>query len=140
MVKRLVVLESPYAGEINRNIQYARVCVKDSLDRGEAPIRGHLLYTQTGILDDTNHFEHCLGIRAGHEWYRVADACVVYIDYRDQYGHAAGNQCGHREWSSAGVQTPSVNLIFSHTQYVHVMEQCIMDMDILFVDARARGV
>lgn len=47
-----VILESPYAGEIDRNIRYARACVRDSLLRGESPIASHLLYTQSGILDD----------------------------------------------------------------------------------------
>ena len=47
-----VILESPYSGDINRNIQYARMCVRDSLMRGEAPIASHLLYTQEEILND----------------------------------------------------------------------------------------
>lgn len=43
---RLVILESPYAGNIEKNVAYARACVRDSLSRGEAPIASHLLYTQ----------------------------------------------------------------------------------------------
>ena len=53
---RLVIVESPYAGDIETNVKYARRCVKDSLMRGEAPIASHLLYTQEGILDDTTPF------------------------------------------------------------------------------------
>ena len=34
---RLVVLESPYAGDVARNVRYARACLRDSLLRGEAP-------------------------------------------------------------------------------------------------------
>ena len=49
---RLVIIESPFAGNIEENIKYARECVRDSLLRGEAPIASHLLYTQEGILDD----------------------------------------------------------------------------------------
>ena len=44
-----VILESPYAGDIERNVKYARMAVRDSLSRGEAPIASHLLYTQEGI-------------------------------------------------------------------------------------------
>ena len=33
---RLVILESPYAGDIERNVAYARACLRDSLLRGEA--------------------------------------------------------------------------------------------------------
>lgn len=28
-----VILESPYAGDIERNVNYARLCIKDSLNR-----------------------------------------------------------------------------------------------------------
>lgn len=41
MVK--VILESPYAGDVEKNIEYARLCLKDSLLRGESPIASHLL-------------------------------------------------------------------------------------------------
>lgn len=46
---RIVVLESPYAGDIERNTNYARDCMRDSILRGEAPIASHLIYTQAGI-------------------------------------------------------------------------------------------
>ena len=48
----LVVLESPFAGNVEMNIHYARACMADCLARGEAPFASHLLYTQPGILDD----------------------------------------------------------------------------------------
>lgn len=48
----LVIIESPYAGDVERNIEYARRRVRDSPARGEAPIASHLLYTQPGIPDD----------------------------------------------------------------------------------------
>jgi len=76
-----VILESPYAGNIRRNIKYARACVKDSLSRGEAPIASHLLYTQKSILNDKVKEERELGIRAGLAWRSVADKHVFYTDY-----------------------------------------------------------
>lgn len=39
-----VVLESPYSGDIKGNTKYARMALRDSLARGEAPIASHLLY------------------------------------------------------------------------------------------------
>jgi len=72
-----VIIESPYAGDVEKNIDYARKCVKDSLSRGEAPIASHLLYTQPGILDDN---ERKLGIAAGLEWLEVADIHAFYVD------------------------------------------------------------
>jgi len=76
----LVALESPYAGDIDKNVEYARQCVADSLVRGEAPIASHLLYTQPGILDDTVPAERKLGIEAGLLWARHADYAVFYTD------------------------------------------------------------
>lgn len=74
-----VIIESPYAGDVKRNLEYARMCLKDSLKRGEAPIASHLLYTQ--ILDDNVLEQRLSGIDAGLEWLSVADLHVFYIDY-----------------------------------------------------------
>jgi hypothetical protein len=76
-----VILESPYAGDIERNVNYARMAVRDSLSRGEAPIASHLLYTQDGILNDNNEHERSWGIDAGLAWKEVAQKHVFYIDY-----------------------------------------------------------
>lgn len=77
---RRVILESPYQGDVDRNVQYARAAVRDSLMRGEAPIASHLLYTQDDILDDTIPSERQLGIDAGHAWMEAAEAVVFYVD------------------------------------------------------------
>lgn len=77
---KLVIIESPYAGDIDANVAYARSCVRDALTRGEAPIASHLLYTQPGILDDQIPSERHLGIDAGLAWRRVAEKTVVYTD------------------------------------------------------------
>ncbi|MBD8556887.1 hypothetical protein IFT84_20465 [Rhizobium sp. CFBP 8762] len=77
---RLVILESPYAGDVLTNETYGRECLRDCLRRGEAPIASHLLYTQPGVLDDDVPDERALGIAAGLAWGRVADATVVYTD------------------------------------------------------------
>ena len=74
------IVESPYAGEVEVNIEYARACVRDCLLRGEAPIASHLLHTQEGILRDGVPEERALGIAAGLAWAQVADAMVVYTD------------------------------------------------------------
>lgn len=78
--RRLVIVESPYAGDVEANVAYARACVRDSLARGEAPIASHLLYTQPGILDDDIPEERQWGIDAGLAWRVVADASAVYTD------------------------------------------------------------
>lgn len=79
-VVRLVVIESPYAGDVEANVAYARRAVADSLARGEAPIASHLLYTQPGILDDLNPLERAQGISAGLAWSCKADFAAFYVD------------------------------------------------------------
>src|SRR5262245_43397342 len=77
---RRVILESPYAGDVDANVAYARRCVRDCLDRGEAPIASHLLFTQPDVLHDGVPEERELGIAAGLAWLDVADAMVLYVD------------------------------------------------------------
>jgi hypothetical protein len=95
---RLVIVESPYAGDVDANVEYARQCVRDSLSRGEAPIASHLLYTQPGILDDLKADERQWGIDAGLAWRAVAQASVVYTDRGItkgmEYGIAAAKASG----------------------------------------------
>jgi hypothetical protein len=76
---RRVVLESPLAGDVERNVAYAKAALLDSLKRGEAPIASHLLYPQ--VLDDTNLIERKAGMEAGHAWIVVAEAMAVYEDH-----------------------------------------------------------
>jgi hypothetical protein len=95
---RLVILESPFAGDVEANIEYARACLRDSLARGEAPIASHLLYTQPGVLDDDIPEERSWGIDAGLAWRRVAEGSVVYTDLGIskgmEYGIAAARDAG----------------------------------------------
>lgn len=96
---KLVILESPYAGDIEANIEYARRAVRDSLLRGEAPIASHLLYTQPGILRDEVPEERAHGINAGLAWRKVAQASVVYTDL----GISSGMEYGIAAATAAGV-------------------------------------
>ena len=95
---RRVIVESPYAGDIDANVAYARRCVRDSLLRGEAPIASHLLYTQPGVLRDEVTEERQHGIDAGLAWRSVAEASVVYTDRGIstgmKYGIAAAEKAG----------------------------------------------
>ena len=80
-MNKLVIIESPYAGDVEKNIKYARLCMRDSFLRGEYPFASHLLYTQEDILNDNLCDERELGINAGLEWGKFADKTVVYTDY-----------------------------------------------------------
>lgn len=95
MMRRLVVIESPYAGRVpawvpwpfrglverwrrRSNVRYARRCMRDSLDRSEAPYASHLFYTQ--VLDDNVMAERALGITCGFAWAQHAELRAVYCD------------------------------------------------------------
>lgn len=90
-----VILESPYAGHVDFNTQYARKCIRDCLLRGESASASHLLFTQKGILDDGVKEERELGIKAGLAWVESSDYTVVYCDL----GISRGMKQGIREAS-----------------------------------------
>ena len=73
-----VIIESPYSGDVVSNMHYLDACMRDSLERGEAPFASHLIYTK--YLDDTKEEERNKGIHAGFAWGSVADFVAVYID------------------------------------------------------------
>jgi hypothetical protein len=106
-----VVLESPYAGNVEANVAYARAAVRDSL-RGESPIASHLLYTQPGILSDGVPDERQLGIEAGLAWRFVAEASVVYQDL----GITPGMRRGIEAAETAGIPVEYRNLASFRTQ------------------------
>lgn len=78
---KTIILESPFAGEVERNLAYVRECMRWALTRGMSPFASHALYTQPGVLDDNDPDERKLGIAAGLEWRRVADLSVFCVRY-----------------------------------------------------------
>lgn len=80
MSTKIVIVESPYAGDIATNIAYARACLRDCLLRGEAPFASHLLYTQPGVLCDEDAEERAMGIARGFEFHGVAAVHAFYVD------------------------------------------------------------
>lgn len=94
-----VVIESPFAGDVERNLRYVRAAMHDCLLRGEAPYASHALYTQPGVLDDNDSEERELGIRAGFVYRSLCSKTVVYEDLGIstgmKYGIAHAEQMGH---------------------------------------------
>lgn len=88
LMKPLVIIESPYAGDVKRNEDYAKRCMHDSLMRGEAPFLSHVLYTQ--CLNDTIPEDRKLGMEAGWAWIKVSDKTIVYEDYGISKGMQEG--------------------------------------------------
>jgi hypothetical protein len=75
-----VLVESPFAGDVERNTRYLRACLRDCLTRGEAPFASHAIYTLPGVLDDNTPAERQLGIEAGLLIGARMDKTVVYTD------------------------------------------------------------
>lgn len=87
-----VVIESQVAeseAQVERNIEYAKACIEDSLERGEAPFSPQLLYTRYSNLRERNYEGHSYeqslirrhrGTFCGYEWGKRADAVAVYVD------------------------------------------------------------
>lgn len=73
-----VILESPYAGQVQRNKAYLQLCILDCLARGESPFASHQMFTEA--LDDSVAEERALGIAAAGPWFETAKRVVVYSD------------------------------------------------------------
>jgi hypothetical protein len=87
-----VAIESPYAGDVERNRAYLRFCMADCLRRGEAPFASHGLYTQDDVLDDNIPAERTRGIATGFAWAEVAQKRVAYVDLGTSDGMRFGYQ------------------------------------------------
>jgi hypothetical protein len=77
---KIVIVESPFAGDVERNLRYVRAAMRDCLLRGEAPFASHALYTQPGVLRDDVPAERQQGIEAGFRFRAMAHKTVVYTD------------------------------------------------------------
>lgn len=74
----IVIVESPYAGDIDANVDYARAACRDAYERGEVPFASHLFYTQ--FLDDRVPIERLAGIECGYAMWWNATKIVFYVD------------------------------------------------------------
>lgn len=86
-----VILESPYAGEVETNRLYALACLRDMFNRQEAGFASHLLYPR--FLQKYNARERAEGISAGQVWIPVAQKLVVYTDLGVSSGMEIGIRC-----------------------------------------------
>lgn len=85
-----VLIESPYAGDVERNLRYLRAAMRDCLKRGEAPYASHAIYTQPGVLNDNDPEERELGMRAGWAYLEAVDLVVAYCDLGTSSGMLRG--------------------------------------------------
>lgn len=98
----LVILESPFrSGGSSRKKglykAFLAACVKDSLDRGEAPFASHGFYPQW--LDDSDPVQRDKGIACGLTWGLKADLIAVYVNL----GITHGMDLGRAYYAAAGI-------------------------------------
>lgn len=113
---RKVIIESPYAGDTYGNTQYLKRCLRDSIDRGEAPIASHLIYPF--VLREDLKDQRNLGIQLGFEWWSAADRICFYIDKGYSSGMLAAQERATRlgiPWEERElVTTPGRFLLYSN--------------------------
>ena len=61
---KLVYIASPYAGEVEKNIEFAKTACRYAMEQNCTPIAVHLLYPQ--FMDDNNPAERKLGMSFGN--------------------------------------------------------------------------
>jgi len=67
---KLVYIASPYAGDVEQNVRFAKAACRYAIEQGVTPIAVHLLYPQ--LLDDGIPAEREAGLKMGR---RVLEAC-----------------------------------------------------------------
>lgn len=108
---KLVLIESPYAGNVQLNLAYLRAAMRDCLLRGEAPYASHAMYTQDGVLDDDLPDERSLGIEAGLAWGAMAQKTVVYTDLGMSRGMVFGISRARREGREVEYRTLPADVV-----------------------------
>ena len=85
---KLVSIQSPYAGDPERNTAYARRALTDSLSRDEAPFASHLLYTQ--VIDESSRGA---ALQCDHAFLAKCDLVAFYMDL----GFSPGMHLAHQK-------------------------------------------
>ena len=68
---KLVYIASPYSGDVERNVAFAKAACRYAMNQGVTPIASHLLYPQ--MLDDGVPEERksgCVEVNCLQEWSR----------------------------------------------------------------------
>lgn len=77
----IVFVQSPYAGDVDLNVAYAKLACVDAMRRGETPFASHLLYPQ--MLDDKDQKQRALGLKMERDlFFSCCHSCAVaiYVD------------------------------------------------------------
>lgn len=98
---RLVVVESPFSGDVERNLRYLRACLRDCILRGESPYASHALLTQPGVLRDDLPHERNLGIAAGFVWRGITHGMIEGLVHAYGIGHPIEPRMLGPDWETS---------------------------------------
>lgn len=98
---KLVYICSPFAGDIENNLRFARAACRYAADQGCAPIAVHMMYPQ--IIDDSVPAEREAGIQMG---LRVLASCEVWV-CGEQISH--GMSCEIAEAELLGINIRNIS-------------------------------
>lgn len=76
---RRVLLETPYDGDLERNIAYCERAIRHSMSLNESPIS--LLWFLGRFPIHAGVEARSIAIRSLHAWIRICDCMVMYRDY-----------------------------------------------------------
>ncbi len=79
----VVYVASPFAGDVEANIAYAKAAMHDCLMRGEAPFVPHLLYP---LVLEEDRAQRAFGMRAGKAILLRCTLVAVYTDRGESTG------------------------------------------------------
>ena len=99
---RLVVIESPYAGDVELNLRYLDACIRQCIAKNESPYASHKMLTTA--LDDNDPRQRKIGIEVGLAWRRMAHQRVFYTDLGWSRGMEHARDLYHDEGLSYDVR------------------------------------
>jgi len=94
---KTVAIESPYKGDVERNLKYLDECILYCIKNGMTPYASHKMLTTA--LDDNQKCERTLGIVAGLHMSTRMDERIFFIDY----GFSDGMLAARKEYDIRGL-------------------------------------
>lgn len=91
----IVYICSPYAGDVDANVENARCYCRFAVDKGYIPIAPHLLFTQ--FLNDDNPKERQLGIFFGNA---VMSKCSEVWMFGDRISDGMESEIKRAKWKN----------------------------------------
>lgn len=122
-----VAIESPFAGDVPRNVAYLLACMRFCLQQGVSPYAGHL--QMTFVLNDKDKEQRKLGMKCG---FAHADQCDERWLFHD-LGFSAGMKAGAARGEKRGQTIRTVTLGKDWSKLIANIPQAQIDALVLAV-------